>query len=103
MHYQDASQGLFSFNSPIGACETCRGFGRVIGIDYSLVIPDTGNSLAGRAIRPRQNASNNECQDDLMRFAKKRNVPTDVPWRDLTDEQRAWVIEGEGSWQKKMW
>src|SRR6185312_9146613 len=40
LHYQEATQGLFSFNSPIGACETCRGFGRVIGIDYGLVVPD---------------------------------------------------------------
>ena len=42
LHYQEATQGLFSFNSPIGACDTCRGFGRVIGIDYGLVVPDDG-------------------------------------------------------------
>src|SRR6202034_4326448 len=49
LHYQEASQGLFSFNSPLGACETCRGFGRVIGIDYGLVVPDQSKSLSDGA------------------------------------------------------
>ncbi|MGH8232500.1 MAG: excinuclease ABC subunit UvrA, partial [Steroidobacteraceae bacterium] len=79
LHYQDASQGLFSFNSPIGACETCRGFGRVIGIDYGLVIPDDSKSLAGGAVRPWQTPSYKECQDDLLRFARKRGIPVELP------------------------
>ncbi|MFT3907000.1 MAG: excinuclease ABC subunit UvrA [Steroidobacteraceae bacterium] len=103
LHYQDASPGLFSFNSPVGACETCRGFGRVIGIDYGLVIPDESKSLAGGAIKPFQTGSYKECQDDLMRFAKKRGIPTDVPWRELMPEVRRWAIEGEGAWEKKVW
>ncbi|MGH8256598.1 MAG: excinuclease ABC subunit UvrA, partial [Steroidobacteraceae bacterium] len=103
LHYQDASQGLFSFNSPIGACDTCRGFGRVIGIDYGLVVPDDSKSLAGGAVRPWQTPSYKECQDDLLRFAAKRGIPTDVPWRQLSAEQRRWVIEGEGPWEKKVW
>ena len=48
LHYQDPTQGLFSFNSPIGACDTCRGFGRVIGIDYGLVVPDDSKPWPGR-------------------------------------------------------
>jgi excinuclease ABC subunit A len=103
LHYQDATQGLFSFNSPIGACETCRGFGRVIGIDYGLVIPDEDKSLAGGAVRPWQTPSNKECQDDLLRFAARRGIPTDVPWRALSEQARAWVIDGEGRWEKKLW
>ena len=74
LHYQDATPGLFSFNSAIGACETCRGFGRVIGIDYGLVIPDGTKTLAGGAVRPWQTQSYRECQDDLVRFARKRGV-----------------------------
>ncbi len=101
--YHDPAPHLFSFNSPVGACDTCRGFGRVIGIDYGLVIPDEGKTLAEGAIKPWQTESNRECQDDLVKFAKKRGVRLDVPWRDLTDEERHWVIEGEGSWDDGLW
>ena len=103
IHYRDPAPSLFSFNSPLGACETCRGFGRVIGIDFGLVIPDAGKTLRGGAIKPWQTESNRECQDDLLRFAKKRGIPVDTPWRDLTGEQQQWVLEGEGRWEKKVW
>ncbi|MFO1400923.1 MAG: excinuclease ABC subunit UvrA [Steroidobacteraceae bacterium] len=103
LHYQDAGPGLFSFNSAIGACETCRGFGRVIGIDYGLVIPDGTKTLSGGAVRPWQTPSYKECQDDLLRFARKRGIPLDVPWQALAPAQQAWVIEGEGPWEKKVW
>jgi excinuclease ABC subunit A len=103
IHYRDPVPNLFSFNSPIGACETCRGFGRTIGIDYNLVIPDDTKSLAAGAIKPWQTESYRECQDDLMEFAAQRGIPTDVPWRELTADQRRWVIEGEGSWEDRKW
>jgi excinuclease ABC subunit A len=103
IHYHEATASLFSFNSPIGACDTCRGFGRIIGVDYGLVIPDPSRSLAQGAIKPWQTESYRECQDDLLRFARKRGIPVDVPWRELTEEQRTWVIEGEGSWERKVW
>ena len=101
--YKDPSPSTFSFNSPIGACETCRGFGRVIGIDYDLVIPDASLSLRRGAIKPWQTQSNEECQADLVKFARKRAIPLDTPWRDLTDAERQWVLEGEGAWTKNQW
>jgi excinuclease ABC subunit A len=101
--YQDPQANLFSFNSPIGACPTCRGFGRTIGIDHGLVIPDGAKTLAEGAVRPWQTDSYRECQDDLMRFARKRGIPTDIPWRQLDESQREWVIEGEGSWEDGLW
>ncbi len=101
--YKDPSPSTFSFNSPIGACETCRGFGRSIGVDYGLVIPDTSLSLRAGAIKPWQTESYKECQEDLVKFARKRGIPLDTPWRDLTDAQRTWVIEGEGEWTRKVW
>ena len=101
--YKEASPSTFSFNSPIGACETCRGFGRSIGVDYGLVIPDTALSLRQGAIKPWQTESYKECQADLLKFARKRGIPIDTPWRDLTDAERAWVIEGEGEWTKNVW
>ena len=101
--YDDCIPNSFSFNSPVGACEQCRGFGRTIGIDYRLVIPDEEKTLAGGAIKPWQTKSNKECQDDLLRYAKQRGIPVDVPWRELTAAQRAWVIDGEGSWRQRKW
>ena len=103
IHYQDPLPSLFSFNSPLGACETCRGFGRVIGIDYGLVVPDEAKSLRDGAVRPWQTKAYDECQSDLMRYARKRGMPVDVPWRDLTAEQQRWVLEGEGEWEDKLW
>jgi len=103
IHYREPVPSMFSFNSPLGACEACRGFGRTMGIDYGLVIPDEGKTLAEGAIRPWQTQSYRECQDDMLKYARKRDIPVDVPWRELTDEQRNWVIEGEGPWTKKIW
>src|SRR6266571_3245860 len=98
IHYRDPTPSLFSFNSPLGACEKCRGFGRVIGLDDGLVVPDATKTLRAGAIRPWQSPSFSECQDDLVKYAKKRGVPLDVPWRDLDDAQRRWVLDGEPEW-----
>ncbi|HEY3785637.1 MAG TPA: hypothetical protein VGL55_10180 [Steroidobacteraceae bacterium] len=103
LSYREPTPSLFSFNSPVGACERCRGFGRTIGIDYGLVVPDESKSLRGGAIKPWQTKSYAECQDDLVKFAKKRGVPLDTPWRELGEERRKWVIEGEGDWSKGVW
>src|ERR1700689_2482092 len=103
IQYKDPSPSPFSFNSPIGACDTCRGFGRSIGVDYGLVIPDTALSIREGVVKPWQTESYKECQTDLMRFARKRGIPVDSAWRDLTDAQRTWVSEGEGEWTKNVW
>ncbi|MBK5930269.1 excinuclease ABC subunit UvrA [Halochromatium salexigens] len=96
--YRDPLPSLFSFNSPVGACETCRGFGRVIGIDWDLVVPDARKSLLDGAIKPIQSDGYAEVQEDLIAFAHRRGVPTDVPWAQLTEADRHWVLEGEGDW-----
>ncbi|MGE5615726.1 MAG: excinuclease ABC subunit A, partial [Bacillota bacterium] len=77
IHYADPTPARFSFNSPIGACDTCRGFGRVIGVDYGLVIPDESKTLAEGAVKPFQSKSYDECQDDLVKYARKRGIPLD--------------------------
>ncbi len=99
IHYSDATPGLFSFNSPIGACETCRGFGRVIGVDFGLVIPDESKTLAEGAIKPWQTESYRECQQDLAKMAKKYGVAMDIPVRDLPPEHRHWLFEGDAKWK----
>jgi excinuclease ABC subunit A len=103
IHYRDPVPNLFSFNSPLGACETCRGFGRTIGVDYDLVVPDPSKSLAQGAIKPWQSESFGEMQTDLLRFARKREVPVNVPWSALSQSQRRWVLEGEGEWEEGLW
>lgn len=101
--YREPSPSAFSFNSPVGACEVCRGFGRIIGVDYGLVIPDHAKTLRSGAIRPWQTESYRESQQDMERLARKRGIPLDTPWRDLDESQRHWVIEGEGEWKKNVW
>ncbi len=105
IHYSEPLPSLFSFNSPLGACETCRGFGRVIGIDYGLIVPDETKTLREGAIRPWQSPSFHDCQDDIEKYAKKRAVPLDIPFRDLSKKQREWVLEGEPEWVswRKSW
>ncbi|RLK46850.1 excinuclease ABC subunit A [Alkalispirillum mobile] len=103
IHYEEPTPGLFSFNSPVGACETCRGFGRVMGIDYRLVIPDESLSLEQGAIKPFQSGRSAECQDDLLFHARRRGVATDIPFRDLPEDDRRWIIEGEGKFNGRKW
>src|SRR5690554_1225181 len=81
IHYAEPTPGLFSFNSPVGACDTCRGFGRVIGVDFGLVVPDEGKTLREGAMRPWQSKSYAECQEDMEKMAPRYGVPLDVPFR----------------------
>ncbi|MBX3219468.1 MAG: excinuclease ABC subunit UvrA [Labilithrix sp.] len=90
--------GLFSYNSPLGACAACRGFGRVIAVDWDKVIPDKDRSIDDGAIKAWSGRSSEWERDVLRRFAKKRKIPLDVPWSRLSDEQRRLVIDGEGEW-----
>ena len=101
--YREPLPSLFSFNSPLGACERCRGFGRIITIDYDLVIPDRRRSLAEGAVRPWQSTSYSECRDDMIGFARRRGIPVDVPWQELPAAARRWVIDGEGEQREGLW
>ena len=101
LRYADPQPALFSFNSAYGACETCRGFGRVIGVDLGLVIPDERKTLRGGAIKPMQTPAWKECQDDLMRYAAKAGIARDTAWSALTQPQRDWVINGSPDWNGK--
>ncbi|MBI5819214.1 MAG: excinuclease ABC subunit UvrA [Verrucomicrobia bacterium] len=103
IHYRDPSPNLFSFNSPLGACDKCRGFGRTIEIDYDRVVPNPALTLAGGAIKIWQSESYHECQDDMMKFAPRAGCPTDVPWENLPEKWKRWVIDGEGSWEDRQW
>ena len=86
---------LFSFNSPLGACSTCQGFGRVAALDLEKLIPDPSLSLAAGAIAPFQTRSGRGCQRDLLRACRDRGVDPKRPWSRLGQRQRHWVIEGD--------
>ena len=104
--YSTPTAGMFSFNSAAGACPTCRGFGRVIGVDWGLVIPDAKKTLRGGAIKPLQTPAWAECQADLIKYAGDAAIPRDTPWVQLTPEQKRWVLEGDPDWKgnwNKQW
>jgi excinuclease ABC subunit A len=93
--YRPATPALFSFNSPLGACPRCRGFGRIIEIDPKRILPDPGLSIAKGALKPFAGDVYSNCLRDLKRAAKKVNLRMDVPWQDLSDEERTFVMEGD--------
>jgi excinuclease ABC subunit A len=99
--YADPIPSAFSFNSPVGACEKCKGFGRVIGVDYGLVIPNDKLTLRAGAIKPMQTPAWKECQDDLMRHAEAAGIPRDTPYYKLTAEHQHWVVNGSPNWNGK--
>ena len=103
IEYREPLPSMFSFNSPLGACETCRGFGRTMGIDYGLVVPDESKTLGEGAIRPWLSKSYRQCQRDLVRYARRSGVALDRPWRELDDATREWVLEGEADFDEDGW
>ncbi len=104
--YSAPTPGMFSFNSAAGACPACRGFGRVIGVDWGLVIPDGKKTLRGGAIKPLQTPAWADCQADLIKYAGDAGIPRDTTWAQMTPEHKAWVIDGDPSWKgnwNKQW
>ena len=101
IRYTDPIASMFSFNSAVGACETCRGFGRVIGVDYGLVIPNDKLTLRAGAIKVMQTPAWKEAQDDLMRHAEAAGIPRDTPWYKLAPGHQQWVINGSPNWNGK--
>jgi len=101
LRYPEPMPSMFSFNSAVGACETCRGFGRVIGVDLGLVIPNEKLTLRSGAIKTIQTPAWKEAQDDLMRHAEAAGIPRDTPWFKLTKDQQQWVVEGSPNWNGK--
>src|SRR5436190_14582475 len=78
IEYKEPSPALFSFNSPVEACPLCRGFGRIISIEYSRALPDHSKTLAGGVVKPWQTGHGLESQRDLLRMCRHNEIPTDV-------------------------
>ena len=95
IQYEIPQPRLFSFNNPFGACPVCHGFGNIIELDMDLVVPDASKSIHQNAIEPWSKPHYRAQLAELKRVAKKR-VRLDVPWANLTDEEKGFVIEGDG-------
>ncbi len=92
--YEDPQPRLFSFNNPFGACPTCHGFGNIIELDMDLVVPDPSKSVQQGAIEPWTKPHYRAQLADLKRAARKRTIRLDVPWADLTDDEKRFIVDG---------
>jgi len=93
--YREPTPNLFSFNSPLGACDTCRGFGRVIDLDLDLVLPDPSRSLEDGAVKPWSTPSTTYERGELLKFCRRLKIPARVPLATLSAEQRRAIADGD--------
>jgi excinuclease ABC subunit A len=93
--YQEPEPRLFSFNNPYGACPRCQGFGNTIDFDLNLVVPDPSKSLDDGAIEPWTKPRYRVLFQEAKKWARDRGIPTNVPWRQLSAEQRGLILEGD--------
>ena len=96
--YETPQPRLFSFNNPFGACPTCHGFGNIIELDMDLVIPDRSKTINQGAIEPWSKPHYRAQLAELKRASRKSGTRLDVAWSDLTDEERTFVVEGDGAY-----
>ena len=89
---------MFSFNSPLGACTNCQGYGRIIGIDMEKVIPNRDLRLDELPVAPWNSAGYEDCYEDLEKAAKKYRLRLDVPVKDLTKEEWDLLYNGRSKW-----
>ena len=95
-----ARPGLFSYESPLGACPACRGFGRTLGVDIAKVIPDESRSIEKGAVRPWRGASTKWERAEIAKLCRRHGVATDKPWSALSAAHKKIVLEGDGGWSK---
>ena len=98
LRYEEPEPRLFSFNNPYGACPRCQGFGNTIDFDLDLVIPDKSKSLNQGAIEPWTKPKYRPLAAEMKRFAKQENIPLEVPWEDLPQQQQQRIVDGEGKY-----
>ncbi|HJT31295.1 MAG TPA: excinuclease ABC subunit UvrA [Pirellulales bacterium] len=92
--YPTPEPRLFSFNSPLGACPECEGYGNVIDIDLELVVPDQEKSLREGAVAPWNTPAYAHELQELLALARNYDLPIDVPYRQLDERQRRLIVEG---------
>ncbi len=97
--YEEPEPRLFSFNSPFGACPTCQGFGNTTGIDYNLVVQNPELSLKENAVHPFSTPKHRWAFKELKEFANRENIPFEIPYADLSDEHKRWILKGKNDWR----
>ncbi len=96
--YTEPEPRLFSFNNPFGACPRCQGFGNTIDFDLDLILPDKSKSIDGGLVDPWERPKYRAYFTELKRAARQHSIPTDVPWYDMTPDQQAILLDGQGSY-----
>ncbi|OGX06187.1 MAG: excinuclease ABC subunit A [Omnitrophica bacterium RIFCSPLOWO2_12_FULL_50_11] len=92
--YREPTPNAFSFNSPLGACPDCQGFGRVITVDWNLVVPNPNLSIEDGAIEPWTKPSAKWEFRQLKNFCANRDIPIKKPFSMLSAQHRKWILEG---------
>ncbi|MCR4409567.1 MAG: excinuclease ABC subunit UvrA [Candidatus Saccharicenans sp.] len=92
--YEEPYPNLLSFNSPQGACPACHGFGDLAVLDEDKIVPDKNKSIEEGAVEPWTKPASRGLQRELIREARRRGIPTDVPFHKLKPEHRQFVLEG---------
>ena len=92
--YPEPEPRLFLYNNPLGACPACEGFGRVVEFELDRVVPDPSKSIRGGAIAPWTTPAYRGTLQDLLDAAPALGLPVDLPFKRLTPEQVAVVVEG---------
>ena len=96
--YEDPFPNLFSFNSPQGACPECHGFGDLAVLDEDKIIPDKSRSLEDGAVEPWTKPVSRGMMKEMLREARKRKIPTNIPYKNLKEDDRRFIFEGDGGW-----
>jgi excinuclease ABC subunit A len=96
--FVEPSPHLFSFNSPLGACPNCQGYGRIIGIDMEKVIPNRDLRLDEMPVTPWNSPGYEDCYDDLRKASAKYGLRLDVPVKDLTKTEWDLLYNGRSKW-----
>ncbi len=101
--FEEPSINLFSFNNPYGACKNCDGFGRVLGLDPDLIIPDKSLSIYEGAIAPWRTEKMGDFLIPLIKNATKFDFPIHRPYKDLTEEQKKILWSGNDYFKGLDW
>lgn len=94
-HPPHMSVGLFSFNSPVGACPTCKGFGNILDIDLNKIIPNPLKSIQEGAILPIEMPSGRTDKRELFKYCRNKKISLTKSWSDLPEEHRRLLVDGD--------